>query len=299
MTPYSDVASLRFPALGGECELYAVEPREPLGETAAWILSLHRQLTRFEAESELSRFNARAGKWVEVSSLLEDLLWEAVTAFETSGGLVHCAVLPALIQAGYGKDWRQMRPAGELYEASWESTSNLCSSASNLCGIPTDLQADPLPPLPDLLQVRTGAAWLAPGAAIDLGGIAKGWIADRAVERMGPNSVANCAGDLMAIGPGPGSTGGEGWPVGFGGQTLLLYEMAAATSGTAKRRWGDGQHHLIDPRTGRPAASDLTEVSVLAQSGSDAEVLAKAAFMLGSAGASGFLGGRALGWAMS
>jgi thiamine biosynthesis lipoprotein len=70
----------------------------------------------------------------------------------------------------------------------------------------------------------------------------------------------NLCGDLYARG---GGTTGEGWPVGFGDKTLLLKDLGAATSGTTKRAWADG-HHLIDPRTGRPALSDLTEASVLA-----------------------------------
>lgn len=289
---YPDVAALQFRALGGTCELYAVGPREPLADTAAWVLGLHRQLTRFEPDSELSRFNARAGEWVEVSPVLDELLREALAAYETSGGLVHCGVLPALLKAGY-------RDGSLSFEPMENSATKSCGSATIRCEVPTAPQRDPLPPLPDLLEVRPGRSRLAPGAAVDLGGIAKGWIADRAVERMGPNAVANCAGDLMATGPGPARTGGAGWPVGFGGETVLLHGMAAATSGTAKRRWGEGLHHLIDPRTGRPATTDLTEVSVLARSGSDAEVLAKAAFILGSGRAPSFLEGRALGWALS
>jgi len=289
------VDALRFPALGGTCELYAVSPCEPLADTAAWIASLHRRLTRFDPDSELSRFNARAGEWVEVSPVLEELLREALVAYETSGGLVHCGVLPALVAAGYDRTWEFMA-ARTSSEASWRVAANDCGSAMNHCNSPTHAQRDPLPPLPDLLQVRLGEARLAPGAAIDLGGIAKGWIADRAVERLGPNALASCAGDLMALGPGPT---GEGWPVGFGDRTVLLDGMGAATSGTTKRRWGNGLHHLIDPRTGRPAATDLAEASVLARSGMDAEVLAKAALLLGSIHAPAFLEGRALGWALS
>jgi thiamine biosynthesis lipoprotein len=281
--------------LGGTCELYAVDPVEPLAETAEWILGLHRRLTRFEPSSELSRLNARAGEWVEVSDVLHELLEEALVAYEVSGGLVHVGVLPALIAAGYDRTFDQLLQVR-----------------------PTDPQKRWIPPLPELLRLRPSTARLAPGAAIDLGGLAKGWIADRAVERMGPNSLANCAGDLMARGAGPRADGpprldgsradrwspldapmhGEGWPVRFADRTLLLHDMAAATSGTTKRRWGTQSHHIIDPRTGRPAASDLVEVSVLATSALDAEVLAKTALLLGSDAAVGYLEGRALGWAL-
>ena len=75
----------------------------------------------------------------------------------------------------------------------------------------------------------------------------------------------------------------------MGDRTVLLRDMGAATSGTRTRSWGPGLHHLIDPRTGLPATSDLQEVSVIARTAADAEILAKAALILGSAGAAAFL----------
>jgi thiamine biosynthesis lipoprotein len=48
-----------------------------------------------------------------------------------------------------------------------------------------------------------------------------------------------------------------------------------------RRRWGDGLHHLIDPRTGRPASSGLVEVSVAALTAVDAEIVAKTALIAG------------------
>src|SRR5438034_8595006 len=125
--------------------------------------------------------------------------------------------------------------------------------------------ARPLPPLPDVLEVRPGRARLRPGAGLDLGGLAKGWLADRLCERTAGHCLANLGGDLYARGR---------WPVGLAGRTFLLEDMGAATSSTQVRRW-DGQHHLIDPRTGLPSTSDLKEVSVVAGSGFEAEVFAK------------------------
>ncbi len=228
---------------------------------------MHERLTRFSTDSELSRFNRSAGRWTSVSPALEALLRASLAAYELSGGLVHVGVLPALLAAGYTRDFA----AG-----------------------PTEPSGAPVivPPLPDIVALRPGEAKLSEGAAIDLGGLAKGWLADRAVERLGSNALANLAGDLRAIGGGPD---GEGWPVGFGGTTVLLRDMGAATSGTTARRWGDGLHHLIDPRTGLPAATDLREVSVIARTGTEAEVLAKTALLLGTAEGERFLAARALG----
>ena len=258
--------ALRFAALGGDCELFGEGPGD-LATARDWILAMHERLTRFSPDSELSRLNAAAGSWTDVSPELEALLRQSLVAFATSGGLVHIGVLPALLAAGYTRDFAagQTPPTGEAIVA---------------------------PPLPDMLAVRPGRARLRAGTAIDLGGIAKGWLADRAVERIGANALANLAGDLHARGAGPA---GDGWPVGFGGTTVALRDIGAATSGTADRRWGEGLHHLIDPRTGRPAETDLVEVSVLATTGADAEVLAKTALLLGREAGARFLDARSLG----
>ena len=79
------------------------------------------------------------------------------------------------------------------------------------------------------------------------------------------------------------------------GATVLLHGLGAATSGTGGRRWGPKLHHLIDPRTGLPADSDLAEVSVLAPTAAEAEVLAKTALLLGRDAGARLLDERSLG----
>jgi thiamine biosynthesis lipoprotein len=262
------LAALRFEALGGDCELYSLSDRPAdLATVRAWVQAMHDRLTRFAPASELSTLNAAAGRWIEVSPDLEALLRQSLAAYATSFGLVHVGVLPALLAAGYTQDFAagQTPATGEILIA---------------------------PPLPEMLEVATGRARIASGTAIDLGGIAKGWLADRAVERIGPNALANFGGDLRSRGLGPD---GEGWPVGFGSTTVLLKDIGAATSGTGGRRWGERLHHLIDPRTGLPADTDLVEVSALAPTGVEAEVLAKTALLLGRAAGARFLDERSLG----
>lgn len=259
-------AAIQFEALGGTCELFAVGSAD-LTSARTWLYGMHDRLTRFSDSSELSRLNSAAGRWMTVSPELEALLRVSLDAYALSEGLVHIGVLPALLAAGYTRDFAAgpTPPTGAAVVA---------------------------PPLPDMLAVSPGRARLRAGTAIDLGGIAKGWLADRAVERIGPNALANLAGDLRARGGGPA---GEGWPVGFGTTTVLLRELGAATSGTGGRRWGPTLHHLIDPRTGRPAQTDLETVSVLAPSGAIAEVLAKTALVLGRDAGAPFLDRHSLG----
>jgi thiamine biosynthesis lipoprotein len=261
-----------FEGLGTSCSLYALGVAdERLLEGELWTRRLGARLTRFSQGSELSFFNASAGRWVDISAELEALLRESLHAYRTSAGLVNVAVLPSMIGIGYSKPLSSGRPAATLAE---------------MC---------PLPALPDVLAVKRGAAWLERGAGIDLGGIAKGWMADRLCQGLGPNALANLGGDLSAVGPGPA---GNGWPVGLGGVTVLLRDQGAATSSVRRRRWGE-HHHLIDPRTGQPAQTGLEEVSVVAASGVESEVVAKTALLVGPDLAPIFCATRALAWWLS
>jgi thiamine biosynthesis lipoprotein len=261
-----------FEALGGECEIYGLDVSAArLADAEAWVHEMHDRLTRFSPTSELSRFNASAGAWADVTPLLEALLRESLRAHEISNGLVNVAVLPALLAAGYTRTFSEGATA---------------------------VTASIVPPaLPEVLEVRAGQARLRQGASIDLGGIAKGWLADRLAGDLGPNSLVNLCGDLFARG---GGETGDGWPVGMGGKTVLLLDMGAATSGTQKRSWAPDLHHLIDPRTGRPSRTDLSEASVIARTGADAEIFAKTALLLGRAGADKYLTAHdALGWSLT
>ncbi len=261
-----------FDALGTTCTLLARRVGgERLERAADWVRQMERRLTRFDADSELMRLNAAAGAWHPVSDELEHLLRQALGAWETSGGLVNAAVLPAMLAIGYSRTFA----AGPG---------------------PVRREARPLPPLPEVLEVVPGRARVEPGWGIDLGGIAKGWLADRLSERLGEECLVNLGGDLYARG---GGLEGEGWPVGFGGVTVLLRDQGAATSSTRRRAWevaGERLHHLVDPRTGRPSDSDLSEVSVVAADATRAEVCAKTALLLGSTEAPAFLAVNAAAW---
>src|SRR5262252_949415 len=263
----------RFEALGSSCHLLGIglEPGQ-LSWGAAWVAEMHHRFSRFEPDSEVSRLNAQTGEWVDISAELQGMLRAALDAYRLSGGLVHAGVLGSMLAIGYTRSLK------------FGPTAAVLSCA------------EPPPPLPELLEVGERQARLHGGFGIDLGGIAKGWLADRLAADLGENSLVNLGGDLFARGAGPA---GEGWPVGLGGRTVLLSEQGAATSGTWRRAWDQGTdrlHHLIDPRTGRPAVSDISEVSVVASRAVDAEVHAKAALLLGSESAPAYLAEHSQGW---
>ena len=294
MRPDASVESHHFEALGTSCSLFAVgQPHGRLLEGESWVRRLGARLTRFSEDSELSRLNRAAGDWAPISDEMDEILHAALRAHAMSAGLVNVAVLPAMLAVGY------TRP---LIEGP---------------GVATLESLRPLLPLPDVLELRDGEARVQDGCGVDLGGIAKGWMADRLSETLGPNVVVNLGGDLRARGAGPR---GDGWPVGLGGATLLLRNQGAATSSVRRRRWDEGPrgetpphlwgggpkgrrggslHHLIDPRTGSPARTGLEEVSVVAANGFEAEVVAKTALLLGPDLAPAYCAAHAMAWWLS
>jgi thiamine biosynthesis lipoprotein len=250
----------RFTAFGGSrCEILVVGgDHADLSAAVAEVYAFETRLTRFDPRSELSLFNAAAGARVGVTPLLEELLRAALEAHALSDGMVNAAVLPAVIAAGYDRTIAEVRrrPAA-----------------------PSPAEAPPVPVLDEVLEVGEGWARLRPGAAVDLGGVGKGWLADRLAERL-ENAVVNLGGDLRALGDGPD---GEGWTAGLcDGSTVRVRDAGIATSGRGGRRWAGG-HHLVDPRTGRPAPGGPEAVTVVGASALRAEVLAKVVALRGLA----------------
>jgi thiamine biosynthesis lipoprotein len=250
----------RFTAFGGaRCEILAAGADDAgLSAAVAEVYAFEARLTRFDPGSELSRLNAAAGVRTEVSPLLEELLRTALAAHRLSDGTVNAAVLPALVAAGYDRTIAEVlhRPTPAAHRG-----------------------GAPVPALDEVLEVGEGWARLRPGSAVDLGGVGKGWLADRLAERL-ENAVVNLGGDLRALGAGPG---GDGWTVGLcDGSAVRVRDAGVATSGAGGRRWAGG-HHLVDPRTGRPATAAPEAVSVVAADATRAEVLAKVVAIRGVA----------------
>jgi thiamine biosynthesis lipoprotein len=132
---------------------------------------------------------------------------------------------------------------------------------------------------------------------LDLKGVVKGLTVDDAFALVASeDALVSAGGDLAARG---------GVDVGLpSGGAVRLVNGALATSGLVRRRWlrgGRWQHHLLDPRTGCPAESPWAEVTVNAATCIDADVAAKAAFLLGDDGPDWLdergLPGRFLPWA--
>jgi len=130
----------------------------------------------------------------------------------------------------------------------------------------------------------SGRVMLEPGYKLDLGGIAKGWAADRVAAGLGEigSALVNAGGDVATAGP-------REWPIAVETAnrsiTLGLSGGGLATSGRDRRSWtrdGLPQHHIVDPSTGCPALTQLLTVTVAAESATEAEVWATSLFLAGS-----------------
>lgn len=264
--------TIRFRAMGSsvfiahDCAVNHLEAAP--AQCAAW----EQALSRFLPQSGLNRLNRRAGQgWTRVSPALWAVLNTALAAAHATDGLVTPTILPALTAVGYDRDF------------------------AALAGAPPPQPALP-PALGDWRAIRLNranhAVQLPAGAAVDLGGSAKGWAADgfaRRLARYGP-ALVDFGGDLAVSGP---QRDGSPWIIGVADphnadEPLDLLAIAAggvATSGRDYRRWRQGdaeRHHLIDPRTGLPATSDLLTVTIVAPDARTAEYAAKAVLILGS-----------------
>jgi FAD:protein FMN transferase len=233
-------------------------------------------LSRFLPESELSQLNQHAGTPVAVSDLLYHVLATALTAAQATQGVYDPAMLDQLVQLGYDRTFDDLptvhfepiipgEPGG-----GWRS-----------------IRVDPI----------RRRVILPVGIKLDFGGIAKGMAVDAALEQLRLNGVSpalvNAGGDLAVQGLPPAE---EQWQISIPGRdqfwTIPLRQGAIATSGIARRHWWQGQtlrHHLLDPRTGLPAQSDLWSVTVVTDRCEQAEVAAKVAFILGSEQGADFL----------
>lgn len=250
----------------------AEEATELLAGALAQIAAAERAWSRFDPTSELSRLNAQAGRWSSVSPLL----WEAVAAglaqAAATGGLYDPTLLQAIRAAGYTRSFEELAghaaPARPSQPGQWRSVQTH----------------------PTRRQIK-----LPPGVGLDLGGIGKGLAAAAVVDQLRPfgPALVDAGGDVAA---GAAPPGFPGWPVAIaapdpgpdGEEDLLwvwLTDATLATSGTDYRRWeqnGVVRHHILDPRTGTPAQTDLVTVSVLNRSAAQAEAWAKAALILGT-----------------
>ena len=268
---------IEFPAMGSRMQARldsdTIEAEEILARVPAWFEEWEQALSRFRPGNELDLLNHSQGRPMAVSQTLWDVFHAACSAGQFTGGLVAPTILDALVKAGYD------RPFDTL-------PSLQTSNAFTMTGL--------LPAPSDVIvwDVSTRSLILPDSVHLDLGGVAKGWAADQAVLRLAPYGPAlvSAGGDIAISRP---LGNGQPWQVviedpfrpGAHFETLDLTACGVATSGKDYHRWlkdGIWHHHIIDPRTGLPADTDVMAATVIAPTVMQAEAAAKAVLILGS-----------------
>jgi thiamine biosynthesis lipoprotein len=226
--------------------------------------------SRFRPDAEVQQLRPDADGTVRLSPMLADLLAAALEDAARTDGAVDPTVGAALSGLGYDRDIR------------------LVESGPRLVAV--------VRPVPGwrVLQLEGDRLRLPAGVEIDLGATAKAVAADRAAAlvagRLGVGVLVSLGGDMATAGPAPA----DGWQVLVqdtshdpAAHVELAAGTALATSSTTRRTWQRGVdhlHHIVDPRTGRPADPVWRSVSVVAASCRDANAASTATIVKGRGG---------------
>jgi FAD:protein FMN transferase len=246
------VSRVTFGAMGTGIDVWC-DDVDAAEEVRAWFTEVESVCTRFRAGSELSRINRSPAGRVMLSSMLTEVMQAADRARALTVGLVDVGVGADVVAWGYDRSFEQVRDVEDAPSKSTRPRWTLHGHA----------------------LIR------GPGTLIDLGGVAKGWASDQAVER-GMASVVSAGGDIRSNDPRTVVSVMD--PFGELAARVSIGVGALATSSTSRRRWKAGGRevsHIIDPRTMSPVSSPVMSASVVAASAVDAEAGAKAALLMG------------------
>jgi len=275
------IGAATWRALGTYVQLQVATP-EALAESErlarAVLAEVDRACSRFRGDSDLVRANAAAGEWVVVNPILVGAVRAAVWAAETTDGLVDPCLGDVLVAAGYDRTFADVRAARD----------------------PGAVHVVPLPS-PGAwrdLEVREAAVRVPRGVSLDLGATGKAYAADLValtiVERLGVAVVVSVGGDVRAHAPAGAAVT---WPVDLAPDLrawsdndpevcrVSLTAGGLATSSVTARRWvraGSAWHHVLDPRTGRPAQTPWLSVTAYGDCAADANTATTAALVLGA-----------------
>ena len=238
-----------FHAMGTDVVVEGATPAE-LRAIRSLFVRREQIFSRFLETSEVTAVNRSATRLVVVSPLFATTLGVALRTAAATGGLVDPTLGAALAAAGYDRDFANLgpcpRPAGAGAPGRWREVT-----------------------------LRGRLLERPPDVRLDLNCVVKALAVDDALALVAGDGFVAAGGDIAVRGPVL-----VGLP---DGETVRVLAGGIATSGTTLRRWQrDGvlQHHLVDPRTGRPSTSRWREVTVAAIACRAADAAAKAAFLL-------------------
>jgi thiamine biosynthesis lipoprotein len=257
--------------------IYGAHAQACLAALSEEIARLERLFSRFNPDSEISRINQAAGRGSEaVSFTTMQMLRQALELCAACPGYFDPTIAPLVTLWNIGKETFAVPERAAIQQA-----LDLVDYR--------DLRLDP----------AQGTAGLRrSGQALDLGGIAKGFAADQAVNIFQEFDVrsayANLGGNVVAWG---GRPDGLPWQVGIQHPrdphgligALAARDGVVVTSGDYQRYTSDQRgrrfHHILNPASGYPADTDLLSATVASDSGVRADAYATSLFIAGKEGA--------------
>ncbi|MBP3039158.1 FAD:protein FMN transferase [Bacillaceae bacterium Marseille-Q3522] len=235
-------------------------------EVFQWFKFMEEKFSRFLPASELSFVNRMAGQETKISELFARLFYESLKYVDETGGIFTPFLGQVLEKSGYRQSFEKINQVNaEAYD------QPVSPSPANF---------------PILFDLNHRIVKINTANLLDFGGIAKGWsvqeIAESLIKRGRKKGLIDAGGDLVSW-----QTTGEPWLIGVAhpfsdknhiAKLWLKDRTCAATSSIVKRSWkqnGQIMHHIIDPRTGRPAQSDCLQVTVIGKTLLPCEIYAK------------------------
>jgi len=224
-------------------------------------------LSKYKPKSEVSRLNANGS--IKASPETFYIIKRSKEFWEASGGAFDITVAPLVDLWGFTDKKYAVPPAEKIKEA-------LARVGSDKILLHDDS---------NVVEFKNSAM------EIDLGGIAKGFALDCAVRKLREAGIKSCllnaGGQVFAL----GDRSGKSWRValaeprtrGFSGY-VEIKDQSASTSGDYEQYFIKGNKrysHILDPRTGFPAASGVISATVIAPEGAAADALSTAVFVLG------------------
>lgn len=237
------------------------------------MAAAEQRYSRFTVNSELSRVNGQAGQETPVSQSFAALFFEALRFYAETDGIFNPFLGNVMRSIGYDRSFEQV----DRHHALRHNVPPTAKQSS----FTFDLEKQTITLPADI--------------ALDFGGIAKGWTVQSAAQSLlsmrRPRGLINAGGDLM----GWTDSDHAHWTIdvshpfsdhqSIGRIAFDSGQLGVATSSTIKRSWSDGTqllHHLIDPRTGLPAASNIIQATVAGPKLLPCEIYAKCLLILGS-----------------
>lgn len=245
------------------------QPQDPavLDGCIQRIQRYEQLFSRTVAQSDIGRLNVAGGQPVTVSADTAALLQAGIRYSELSGGAFDCTIAPAAACWDFTAEPPQLPDAAALANAAEQVDYRRIRVEG------TQVQLD-------------GAQ-----TQVDLGGIAKGYIADRLrdylLEQGVESALINLGGNVLAVGQKDKTPWKIGIrdPLGDGlAAVITLKEGSVVTSGAYERGFtldGVRYHHILDPETGWPVNNGLASVTIVSAQSVDGDALSTACFVLG------------------